>query len=508
MSDPNIEDLLNQIAELENKIIEAEETIDAIKNDKIDALVVSTSGGEKVYTLESAERPYRIFLEQMNEGAVTLSSDGIVLFCNKSFSDIIDIPLEHILGSQIQKWVFSEDTEALSLFLEKKNDNIKEEIRFVRQNGSAISLYLSLRKLNIDNTEPVLCVVATDLTDKKKSEEILAAEQLARSILEQAGEAIVVCDDSLRIIRASKAAESLAGEPVLYKTFDSVFPLFKSKNNSYPLKKILEKIDGSREEAILIKKNSQPYNLILNIGILRGSQEETLGYVINLTNITSHIEAEKKLSQSLKEKTILLKEIHHRVKNNLQIISSLLRLQSLYVSEDHLLGILNECQNRITSMALIHQKLYESKSFATINITEYLKELVIFLCNTYMMQTDNVKFEFPDKNISFPIDSAVPLGLILNELVTNAFKHAFRGTDQGEVMIKIMLANDGNVNISIKDNGRGFPNDVDFFNPSSLGLQLVHSLIEQITGQIKLVESNGTEIIVSIPGTENQPVYK
>jgi len=504
MEKNSIETLLSQIAELENKLLEAQETIEAIKYDKIDALVVSTPSGERIYTLESAESPYRIFLEQMNEGAITLSDEGVILFCNKRFADMIQAPLEHILGTQIHKWIMKEEVDALSLFLGQESDKIKEEIRFMRPDGSCVSSYLSLTKLFTDGADPVLCVVATDLTEKKYTEEILAAEKLARSILEQAAEAIVVCDENLRIIRASKAAETLAGEPVIYKLFDTVLPLFDEQKNSITLRKLLNNLKGSQTDATLIK-NSYKYNLILNIGVLSGSLNNPLGYVINLTNITQHIEAEEKLSQSLKEKTILLKEIHHRVKNNLQIISSLLRLQSLYVPEEHLQNILNECQNRINSMALIHQKLYESKSFAAVNISDYLHELIVFLCNTYMVRSDSVELILLEEDISFSIDSAIPLGLVLNELVTNSFKHAFTDKEKTKVTVKITLPDGDNVNISIRDNGVGFPDDINFYNPSSLGLQLVHSLTEQVNGKIKLIVQEGTEILITIPRDQIQP---
>jgi PAS domain S-box-containing protein len=491
-------DLVKYIAELENKLFEAEETIQAIKYDKIDALVISTTNGERIYTLNSADRPYRIFLEQMNEGAITVSFDGIILFCNRRFSDMVNIPLEHLIGNQIKDLVLKSDLDAFNSFLAQNTDHLKEEIRFTRPDGSCISLYLSLTKLS-DSADPVLCVVATDLTEKKQSEEILAAEKLARSILDQAGEAIVVCDDSLRIIRASKAADKMAGETVLYNHFDKVFPMFDQEKNSIFIKDVLKNLNGTPVEVILLKNEKDKLNVILNIGVLSGQFNNVIGYVINLTNITQHIQAEEQLQQSLKEKTLLLKEIHHRVKNNLQIISSLLRLQSLYVSEDHLLGILNECQNRINSMALIHQQLYESKSFATISFNEYLKELVRFLSSTYLIRADHIELIMPKEDITFSIDVAVPLGLVINELVTNSFKHAFPDKRKGVVEIKIDLNDTEKVHITLADNGVGIPKGFDFFNPTSLGLQLVHSLIDQISGTIELQDGEGTIVSMRIP---------
>jgi PAS domain S-box-containing protein len=493
-------ELLQKIEELENKLLEAEETIDAIKNDKVDALVINTAAGEQVYTLEGAERPYRIFLEQMNEGAITLSLDGIILYCNSKFAELLKVPLEMVIGSAIFRWVSSSDLEKLSSFLLMSNGNSKIEVDFLRIDGVVVSLYLSLKRMTGETSDPVFCMVATDLTEKKRSEEIVAAEKLARSILEQAADAIVVCNDNFQIIRTSKAAEILAGQPVLYRNFDDVFPLTDGSLHPVSLNSLIDTKEKMQVETVLLTKAFEKFNLMMNIGILKGPRNNIIGYVINLTNITKHIEAEAKLSQSLKEKIVLLKEIHHRVKNNLQIISSLLRLQSMNIKEESVLNVLNECQNRITSMALIHQKLYESESYATVNIAAYLRELVTFLSSTYMFSSKNIILNVPaEDNFSFSIDAAVPIGLIINELISNSFKHAFSPGYDGIVSIDFMNILENVFTISVKDNGKGFPENIDFFNPDSLGLQLVHTLTEQVNGKVEMETSGkGTSITVEI----------
>jgi PAS domain S-box-containing protein len=501
MTEKTDAELLTYIKELEQKLFEAEETIDAIKNYRVDALVVSTHTGDHVYTLSSADRPYRIFLEQMNEGALTAALDGTIFFCNKRFSDMIKVRMENLIGADIKQWVFAEDLNRFEKLITEADSAVNEEIRFVRSDGSTIYSYLSSNKIESDD-EPVVSIVATDLTEKKRNEEIIAEGKLAHSILEQAGESIVVCDENYKIIRSSKGAEKLAGEKVLYKNFDSVFPLYDNEENPVTIESILQNKNSDQIEINLCRNEEEYINLILNVGVLSGATGDIIGYVINLTNITKHIEAEEKLQASLKEKTILLKEIHHRVKNNLQIISSLLRLQSLYINDESLLGVLNESQNRIKAMALIHQKLYESKSFASINFKDYIKELLQFLSSTYMVHLDKVSLKAPKEKITFGIDIAVPVGLIINELVTNSFKHAFKGNTDGRVEINIEINNSEDVNFLIKDNGSGFPENVDFYNPSSLGLQLVHSLIEQVGGSIEIFKGEGTEIKFCVPNEQ------
>jgi PAS domain S-box-containing protein len=493
-------ELLLKIEELENQLLEALETVDAIRNDKVDALVINTAAGEQVYTLEGAERPYRIFLEQMSEGAVTLSIDGIILYCNSKFAELLKVPLEMVIGSAIFKWVASYDLEKLSTFLLMSNSNSKTEVDFIRIDGVFVSLYLSLKRMTGETSDPVFCMVATDLTEKKRSEEIVAAEKLARSILEQAADAIVVCNENFQIIRTSKAAEILAGQPVLYRKFDDVFPLTDDNLHPVSLNTLIDSQENLQVETVLFTKALEKFNLMMNIGILKGPRNNTIGYVINLANITKHIAAEEKLSQSLKEKTVLLKEIHHRVKNNLQVISSLLRLQSMNIKEESVQDVLNECQSRITSMALIHQKLYESESFASVNISAYLKELVSFLCSTYMFNSKNIILNIPeDEDFSFSIDAAVPIGLIINELISNSFKHAFTPRHESRVDIDFRGLSEDKFSMTVRDNGKGFPEGYDFYNPESLGLQLVHTLTEQVNGSIDMKTSDeGTSITINI----------
>ncbi|HZW38089.1 MAG TPA: histidine kinase dimerization/phosphoacceptor domain -containing protein [Ignavibacteriaceae bacterium] len=493
-------DLLERIEFLENQLLEAEETIDAIKNDKVDALVISTKNGDQVYTLEGAERPYRIFLEKMNEGAITLSRDGVIIYCNSKFAELLKLPLETVIGSKIFQWIVSSNNGSLSNLLNNTNDEAKIEVDFIRSDGKSLSLYISIKRVLSEDRDAIFCIVATDLTEKKKNEEVVAAEKLARSILEQSADAIIVCDEEMKITRHSKAAEQLAEAKLINKRFDDVFPLFDINMKPIKLYDIVNPVPSSQMEIILSKPNGTKYNLIVNIGILTGQNNSIIGYVINLTNITEHIETEEKLSQSLKEKTVLLKEIHHRVKNNLQIISSLLRLQAMNIKDDSVIDILNECQNRITSMALIHQKLYESERIAKVNIASYMNEFVTYLCSTYLFSHNNINLNVSEDKFYFSIDTAVPMGLIINELVSNSFKHAFKNNELGFVDITIGKISEKYFTLIVKDNGRGFPENIDFYNADTLGLQLVNTLVQQINGSIEIKSSEkGTEIKMKFP---------
>jgi two-component sensor histidine kinase/HAMP domain-containing protein len=205
--------------------------------------------------------------------------------------------------------------------------------------------------------------------------------------------------------------------------------------------------------------------------------------------------AESKLIISLKEKEVLLKEIHHRVKNNLQVVSSLLYLQSKKTQHAQTLEMLNESQNRIKSMALIHEKLYQSKDIGRIDFSEYVESLISHLSRSYGSHLKMVKVNVEIKNVFLSIDKAIPCGLIINELVSNCMKYAFPDQRNGEIQIE-MKAQDGRVNMGVYDNGIGFPKDLDVNKTETLGLQLVNALAAQLGGNIVLDRDKGTQFTI------------
>ena len=200
------------------------------------------------------------------------------------------------------------------------------------------------------------------------------------------------------------------------------------------------------------------------------------------------------LETSLKEKEILLKEVHHRVKNNLQIISSLLNLQSGSINNPEIKEMFKSSQLRIRSIALIHEKLYKTKNLARINLKEYINELVIYLLNLYNTSSAKVKTRLKMEEVSAEIGTTITLGLITSELVTNTIKYAFPGDRIGELFIGLSNPKNNDYLLIIKDNGVGIPEDLDIENAHSLGLSIVNTLLSQIKGTIEYIRDGGTEV--------------
>ena len=207
--------------------------------------------------------------------------------------------------------------------------------------------------------------------------------------------------------------------------------------------------------------------------------------------------ANQQLKTSLEEKEVLLREIHHRVKNNLQIIVSLLSLQSEYVQDKQAVELFRESQFRVKSMALLHERLYETEDLAHINFSDYIRDLTNELLSSYGPDARNIKLKINVKDVFPSVDVAVPCALIINELVSNCLKHAFPGDRAGEIRIEFDLDKQDSYTLLISDNGVGFAEDVDFSNGRTLGLQLVSTLAEQLQASVVLDKSAGTSFKIS-----------
>jgi len=208
-------------------------------------------------------------------------------------------------------------------------------------------------------------------------------------------------------------------------------------------------------------------------------------------DITENKINEEKITQSLKEKDVLLKEVHHRVKNNMQVISSILNLQSSYVKDTYALNLLKECQNRIKSMAFIHESLYQTKNFESVNFSEYITTLSKNLVHTYSINTKKIKLILTLDKLYLSLDASIPCGLIINEIISNSLKYAFPDNRDGIIFVNLAVGKN-KVSIEVGDNGIGIPDSVDVKNTQTLGLQLVDTLVEQINGTIKLIRKKGT----------------
>lgn len=342
-------------------------------------------------------------------------------------------------------------------------------------------------------------VIAEDITESVQAKErIYAYEARLRAIIESARDAIFIKDKDLVYTMANPALARLFG-----KTIDEITG--RKDREIFDLKTALEiEADDHKVlngETIENERTIEMGDRIIvsnSIKVpLRSADGEIIGLCGIARDITERRRVDEQIRSSLAEKETLLKEIHHRVKNNLQIISSLLNLQTRYIQDEPALELFNESQNRVKSMALIHEKLYNSRDFSSIDFSDYIRSLASDLFRSYDALSRSVSFKLDVRDVHLNIERAIPCGLIINELISNALKHAFHDMPEGELAVQFNPLN-GRYLLSVRDNGVGMPPRFDWRNTRTLGMQLVMSLVEQLGGEISLENKNGTEFQIVI----------
>ena len=332
-------DALRQIEELRARLWQAEETLEAIRSGEVDALVVEGPDGQRVYTLEGAEQPYRVLVEAMNEGAVTLDEDGTVLYSNSPFAALMGVPLEQMLGSSVHQFVAPADDTPFRLLLGSRDG--KAEIMLYGRGTPPAPTYVSVSPLGTSN----VCLVVTDLTTQKRNEERLAAAQFARCVFEHATEAIIVCDERGRITHASVAAEALCGHDAVGEFIGDAFPLehpAAAPDDESPAPMVsclaethlghaLHGVEGS-----LRCQGSAPRFISIGSGPLFGSGNQIIGSIFTLTDITDRkriADAQREAAEMAnRAKDDFLAMLSHEMRSPLGAITiwaSLLRLGKL-----------------------------------------------------------------------------------------------------------------------------------------------------------------------------------
>ncbi|AFY43806.1 PAS domain S-box protein [Nostoc sp. PCC 7107] len=245
-----------------------------------------------------------------------------------------------------------------------------------------------------------------------------------------------------------------------------------------------------------VKKNGTPFWCSATTSMFEHPEYGQVFVAVH-QDITEQKQAEEKITASLKEKEVLLKEIHHRVKNNLGIVSSLLQMQCRRTQDPQALEILRDSQNRIASIALVHEKLYRSTDLANIDFAQYIPDLTTHLFDSYNITPNCIKLKIQVNDASLDIETAIPCGLIINELVSNALKYAFTDQSTGEILVSLEQQEQDNLILTIRDNGIGLPQDFDSRNTKTLGIILVQGLVKQLRGEIEINSQQGTEFKIT-----------
>jgi PAS domain S-box-containing protein len=438
-------------------------------------------------------------LTNVRDCVIVYDVQGRIIYWNKGAETIYGYLEEEIIGKNIEvlylnrnKHYFKPDLEGILKFGEYNG-----EWEGKRKDSSKV--YVDVRETIMhDVNGKIIGVigVSKDISERKKAEKrIKRSEAYYRTIFENTGTATIIIEEDTTISLVNAEFEKLYGyskEEIEGKKSwkEFIAPDYKDKIEEYHnLRRIDPSLAPRNYELKFVDRQGRIKDVFTTVAII----PETKKSLISLLDITDNKIAENKIKESLMEKEVLLREIHHRVKNNLQIISSLLNLQTRCVEGEETINVLKESQNRVKAMAMVHEKLYQSEDLKDVNFKEYIENLVSDLFYSYGVKKGTIDLQIDADNIKMDIDTAIPCGLIINELVTNSLKYAFPCPNKEDI-VKVVLKKlqPDKLKLFVSDNGVGLPENLDMENVETLGLKMVTILVNQLKGTLEVDRTIGT----------------
>lgn len=459
--------------------------------------------------LKLSERHFRSLIENALDVILVLNQEGDVTYASPSVHSVFGYKVHEFLGFNIFDFIHPHDAENLSQIFEYKLKNCKSshdfEIRSQHEDGSWIICQMVAQNLLDDPAVGGYVLNIRDITPRKVAERARNdLQEMYSTLIKASPDGIIATDLKGNITHMSEKALLMLGweEKINFKK-EAIFDVIDPQEHELFLKnmKIVSEQGALHNiEHRLYNKEGSVFVAEMNIVLSNDSKGIPKGYIATLRDITYRKKMENQIKSSLKEKEILLKELHHRVKNNMQIISSLIGLQSEQVEDRKTRCMFEDSKNRIKSMAIIHENLYTS-DIGEVDFSQYVLSLVQTLEKSYNPQKKDICVDINVENVVNDIDQSITCGLILNELISNSYKYAFPDEDYIETVEKPKIAikvhsNGANKVIHVQDNGVGIPHDLDFKNTESLGLQIVCTLVAQLGGTIELDNSQGTNFLI------------
>jgi PAS domain S-box-containing protein len=526
-----------EVEELRLRLDEAEQALEAIRTGQAESLIVEGPDGPRIFSLEGTEHAYRVLVEAMNEGAATFGEDGTILYCNARFADMLGAPLESVMGSAVERFVPARWQDAFrALLREADGGESRGELDLLDHDGRPVPALVSVSVIHGDE-RCRYCLVAADLRAQKRSEDILAAERLAGSVLEQAANAILVCDENGRIVRASSSAAALCACNPLFMSFEQAIPLvLQPPPEGGPATSLLARV--MREErlravpASLTLPDGTRAELLASAAALRGPEERILGYVVTLVDVTELREkaellrtANVKLAEADQRKNQFLAVLSHELRNPLAPIKN-----SLYVLEravpggDQARRAQDVIARQTEQLARLVDDLLDVTRIARNKIQLQRRRLEL---NELVRRTmDDYRSQFEKGEISLDLAPAPTpvyvhadwnrIAQVIGNLLHNAAKFTGR-RGATRVLVETDEAARQAV-VRVKDTGVGMPPELisRLFEPFSqadetldrskgglgLGLAAVKGLVELHGGQVEAHSEGlgkGAEFVVRLP---------
>lgn len=447
--------------------------------------------------LRESEEVNRITLNSISDLVFICDEVGRFTFVCSNFEENLGYTANEIENFGNVKQLIKKE-----LFDDQKLTDLGElnnlECNIAHKDGRLLDYLVNIKKVNIKGGTSLY--VCREITARKAAEEKLKQSELRHRLLfENSGlsigyysiDGIILAFNNLAAERIGEQPEELVGHTIQELYSQELASKYLARIKISAKFKEVHKF----EDQISLPAGKMWFESIFSPII--DSLGNVIGVQIASNDITPRKDAEERLINSLKEKDTLLQEIHHRVKNNMQVVSSLLSLQSEHVDDKKVKEALSESQSRVFAMSALHEALYESENLAEIDFERYLTTITTSLIQAYKVNPDLIKFNLHSDKVMLDMKTASPVGMAINELVSNALKHAFPDKRTGEIEVSIKQLENRDVLLIVKDDGVGIPESMDWRQTKSLGLRLVTNLVEgQLDGTIDLNRSNGTQFTI------------
>ena len=455
---------------------------------------------ENISEHKHLEHRFRQAVESAPNAIVMVDKSGTILMVNLQTETSFGYPRRELIGQPVEMLVPERFRDAHAGFRRtylaapvSRPMGAGRDLYGLRKDGTEFPVEIGLSTLDCDEETLVLSSII-DITERKR------LERRFRQAVESAPNAIVMVNESGTILMVNRQTElffgysrlEMAGQPVemlVPERFREAHLGFRRAYLTTPVSRPM----GAGRELFGLRKDGTEFPVEIGLGLI--DDENGIIVLSSIVDITERKCASDKLKAALNEKEMLLKEVYHRVKNNLQVVSSLINLQAANAKNAATVDLLKQSADRIKAMALLHEKLYQSKDLARIDFNAYIRSLVDHLFFGYGTQAGKIGINLKIDGVFLDVDTAIPCGLIANELLSNALKHGFPGDRRGEIGIAFTQSQDEYV-LTITDNGIGFPSGLDFKKSASLGLQLVDTLTNQLMGRMKMDSSNGSTFTI------------
>ena len=481
---------------------------------------------------------YKLIIEIANEGIWIIDENNVTGYMNDKMAAMLGYQPEDVVGKSLLDFMDEPDFKIAAKGINRRKHGVSDtqEVKLITRVGEEIWTQMNISPIIINNTFRGLLGMATDITESKLNEQRLLESHANyislfedspipiwdedfsqiklyidelkqkgiedfRTYFEKNPDDLVSCVSLLIVNNINNAVVELNEAKSKEEILTRFFELRNNKTDEYVINQLVaiaENRTSCEFDAELKTLGGNIRYVHFKWTVVKGFEHNYKRVYLSTADMTKRIVDENlSLQNSNKEKAVLLKEIHHRVKNNLQIVTSLLNLQTNGIEDAKMKSLYEMSLSRIKSMATVHELLYQSEDFSKVDYLKYLKTLVHSLIESMKGETNNISVNLDVTGIKLNIHTSIPLGLLINEIITNSLKHGIHEDEPGSIYIEIKKLGDIDFVMKIGDNGKGIPTDLDITETNTLGLQLVNSLTEQLIGRLERdLSQKGTHFIV------------